>query len=160
MTEVIRVAHLETPIGLLAVSEAGGAIIRADFIARSGRRREGESPVLRACLDQLREYFDGRRRAFDVPLDLRGTDFQRRVWGALLQVPFGRTSTYARVAASIGRPKAVRAVGAANGRNPISIIVPCHRILGSSGDLVGYGGGLWRKEWLLRHESQPSLPLR
>ncbi len=92
------------------------------------------------------------RTTFDLPLDLRGTDFQKQVWTQLLTVPYGRTVSYQLIADAIGNPKAVRAVGAANGQNPISVIVPCHRIIGSDGQLVGYGGGLWRKEWLLKHE--------
>ncbi|MDR1965131.1 MAG: methylated-DNA--[protein]-cysteine S-methyltransferase, partial [Synergistaceae bacterium] len=96
----------------------------------------------------------GGRRAFDVPLDLKGTDFQMSVWRALLLIPYGRTSSYGSIASALGRPKAVRAVGGANHRNPVSIIVPCHRVIGHDGGLTGYGGGLWRKQWLLDHESK------
>ena len=92
------------------------------------------------------------RRAFDLPLDLHGTDFQRRVWRQLRTIPYGQIITYQEIANAIDKPQAVRAVGAANARNPISIIVPCHRVIGSDGSLTGYGGGIWRKEWLLKHE--------
>ena len=101
---------------------------------------------------QLGEYFAGTRRVFDLPLSPRGTEFQRRVWGELARIPFGRTVSYSDVAAAIGRPRAVRAVGAANGRNPLPIVVPCHRVIGKSGDPVGYAGGLAVKAWLLEHE--------
>lgn len=101
---------------------------------------------------QLDEYFAGTREQFDLPLRPRGTDFQQRVWTGLLQIPFGATSTYGGLAARLGDRQASRAVGLANGKNPISIIVPCHRVIGADGSLTGYGGGLDRKLWLLRHE--------
>jgi methylated-DNA-[protein]-cysteine S-methyltransferase len=102
---------------------------------------------------QLEEYFARTRKAFDLPLVAEGTDFQRRVWDALLGIPYGTTISYLELARRIGDPKAVRAVGLANGRNPISIIVPCHRVIGSDGSLTGYGGGIERKRWLLQHEA-------
>jgi len=104
------------------------------------------------CAKQLNEYFNGRRTSFNVPLDTHGTPFQNSVWQALLSVPFGKTSTYGDIAQLLNNPKAVRAVGAANGKNPISIIVPCHRIIGANAKLTGYAGGLARKQWLLKHE--------
>jgi methylated-DNA-[protein]-cysteine S-methyltransferase len=115
--------------------------------------------VLAAAADQLREYFAGHRRAFDLPLAPEGTGFQQRVWTALLAIPYGQTRSYGQIAAAVGRPAASRAVGAANGRNPIAIIVPCHRVIGSSGQLTGYGGGLPTKRWLLAHEGAATLPL-
>jgi methylated-DNA-[protein]-cysteine S-methyltransferase len=110
------------------------------------------SPAVKKCLCQLDEYFRGKRRKFSVRLGLEGTAFQKRVWGELLKVGYGKTASYRDIAIAAGRPKAVRAVGNTNRLNPVSIIVPCHRIIGSDGRLVGYGGGLWRKEWLLEHE--------
>lgn len=107
---------------------------------------------LREPTGQLQAYFKGRLKQFDVPLAGQGTDFQQRVWQALCDVPFGETASYGEIARAVGQPTASRAVGMANGRNPISIIVPCHRIIGSSGKLVGYGGGLHNKKALLRHE--------
>ena len=104
------------------------------------------------CISQLDEYFNDTRRTFTINLDTKGTDFQKGVWQALLNVPFGQVQSYSDIARAIGNPKAVRAVGAANGKNPISIIVPCHRIIGASGKLTGYAGGLERKQWLLKHE--------
>jgi len=104
--------------------------------------------------DQLRAFFAGELRTFELPLRMAGTPFQRLVWEGLLGIPFGATLSYAELARRIGRPGASRAVGAANGRNPISIVVPCHRVIGANGTLTGYGGGLDRKEWLLRHEAR------
>jgi methylated-DNA-[protein]-cysteine S-methyltransferase len=109
--------------------------------------------VLRRAIRQLNEYFAGTRRTFDLPLEFRGTDFQRRAWSALLAIPYGETRSYLDMARTLRNPAAVRAVGAANGRNPISIIAPCHRVIGTSGDLTGFGGGLEAKAWLLAHES-------
>ncbi|MBM3296943.1 MAG: methylated-DNA--[protein]-cysteine S-methyltransferase, partial [Candidatus Aminicenantes bacterium] len=117
-------------------------------------RTDSSDPLTRECARQLLEYFDGKRRHFDIPLELKGTDFEVAVWKRLLRVPFGQTASYKEIAAAIKRPAAFRAVGAANGRNPIAVIVPCHRIIGHDGRLVGYGGGLWRKRWLLEHESR------
>jgi methylated-DNA-[protein]-cysteine S-methyltransferase len=108
---------------------------------------------LRAARQQLRAYFAEELRAFDLPLALHGTEFQRRVWQELLNIPYGQTVSYGELACRLGQPKASRAVGLANGRNPISIVVPCHRVVGSNGTLTGYGGGLPRKRWLLDHES-------
>jgi len=111
--------------------------------------------VLTRAARQLAEYFAGTRRTFDLPLAFttRATPFQQKVWRALLTIPFGETRSYGEIAAQIGSPRAVRAVGAANGRNPISIIAPCHRVIGSNGDLTGFGGGMEAKAWLLAHES-------
>ena len=113
-----------------------------------------DHPHLTQAERELGDYFAGRRTTFSVPLDMRGTDFQRSVWRALLTIPFGETRSYADIAAQIGRPTATRAVGAANGRNPISIIAPCHRVIGSNGSLTGFAGGLKAKEYLLGLESR------
>ena len=110
------------------------------------------TPVLERTVRQLEEYFAGTRHAFDLPLAPEGTGFQQLVWRALLAIPYGGTCSYGAIARSIGRPAASRAVGAANGANPIAIIVPCHRVIGASGDLTGYGGGMVAKRWLLDHE--------
>jgi AraC family transcriptional regulator, regulatory protein of adaptative response / methylated-DNA-[protein]-cysteine methyltransferase len=117
----------------------------------------GETPILAALKLQLDEYFRGARTDFDVPLDARGTPFQQQVWSALRTIPCGATRSYADVARTIGRPTAVRAVAAANGDNRISILIPCHRVIGSDGKLVGYGGGLWRKQRLLALETRDAL---
>jgi methylated-DNA-[protein]-cysteine S-methyltransferase len=111
-----------------------------------------DHPMLALAAAQLGEYFAGRRHAFSVKLDPHGTAFQQRVWGALSTIPYGETRTYAQIARAIGKPTAMRAVGAANGRNPLPIIVPCHRVIGADGTLTGFGGGLDTKQWLLDHE--------
>ena len=113
---------------------------------------EGSNAVIEASERQLAEYFAGTRRSFDLPLELRGTDFQQEVWHALTEIPYGETSTYSKQAAAIGRPRAIRAVGSANGRNPLSIVLPCHRIVAADGSLAGFAGGLDTKRWLLDHE--------
>ena len=104
------------------------------------------------AITQLDEYFSGARRDFELPLDLRGTEFQVAAWNSLADIPYGRTASYGQQAASIGRPKAVRAIGGANGRNPVAIVLPCHRIVGADGSLTGFGGGIVVKKWLLDHE--------
>ena len=151
--------QVRSPVGVLTLvaSERGlAAILWPDD--RPGRVRLGaveeapDQPVLREAERQLAEYFAGRRTEFDLPLAPAGTPFQQRVWAALRAIPFGQTVSYGQLADRIGRPTAARAVGAANGRNPISIIVPCHRLVSSTGGLISYGGGLERKAWLLAHE--------
>jgi methylated-DNA-[protein]-cysteine S-methyltransferase len=117
-----------------------------------------DHPVLVETDKQLRDYFDGKRRTFDVKLDFSGTEFQKKVWHALLTIPFGETRSYGQIARQIGSPKAIRAVGAANGRNPISIIAPCHRVLGSTGELTGFAGGLDVKAKLLEIEGLATKP--
>lgn len=117
----------------------------------------GAHPVLAEATRQLAEYFAGTRTTFDLPLEPDGTPFQKRVWEALTRIPFGRTASYRDVAVAIGSPNACRAVGAANGRNPIPIVVPCHRVIGASGSLTGFGGGLEVKSFLLSHESAAAL---
>ena len=149
-----------TPVGVLTLiaSNDGLAAILWENDKAAGRVRrdvvgeDAKHPVLRETELQLAEYFAGRRKAFDLTLDFVGTQFQKRVWRALLTIPFGETRTYAQIARQIGHPRAVRAVGAANGRNPISIVAPCHRVIGSNGALTGFAGGLAVKEQLLRFE--------
>lgn len=114
---------------------------------------DASHPVVARTVAQLHEYIKGTRRTFDVPLDLVGTEFQVQAWNALAKVPYGTTASYAQQAASIGRPKATRAIGAANGRNPVVVVLPCHRIVGADGSLTGFGGGLPVKKWLLDHEA-------
>lgn len=120
----------------------------------AGSYGEPDPTAFGAVAAQLAEYFSGRRTGFDVPLRLAGTPFQREVWAALREIPYGRTVSYRELAAAIGRPQACRAVGLANGRNPIAIIVPCHRVIGAGGQLTGYGGGLPRKQWLIDLEQR------
>ena len=114
---------------------------------------KGESPLFEQLKAELDEYFSGSRKAFDVPLDYRGTDFQKQAWNALLKIPYGETRSYQDQAIAINKPKAVRAVAGANHRNKLSILIPCHRVIGKNGSLTGYGGELWRKEFLLKLEN-------
>lgn len=150
---------MASPVGVLKLvgSDEGLAAIlwdndRSNRVPLSIVAEDDKHPVLLETERQLREYFAGERQLFDLPLDFSGTEFQRKVWQALLAIPFGETRTYSQIAAEIGALRAIRAVGAANGRNPISIIAPCHRVIGSAGDLRGFAGGLERKAYLLRHE--------
>ncbi len=121
---------------------------------------QSSHPVLLRVEQELREYFNGKRNAFTVPLEMRGTPFQKQVWGALLEIPFGETRTYGQLADQLGNPNATRAVGAANGRNPLSIVVPCHRVISHSGKLTGFAGGLHAKAHLLRLEGRDQSLLR
>lgn len=142
---------LQTPIGWLNIVADESAVVAIEFDA-DPTASEAPNAVSQQCCQQLAAYFNGEISDFDVPLKMVGTDFQRQVWQALNHVPYGETCSYADIANRIGNPKAVRAVGAANGKNPIPIIVPCHRVIGSSGKLTGYAGGLDLKVWLLEHE--------
>jgi methylated-DNA-[protein]-cysteine S-methyltransferase len=142
---------VDSPVGPLAVAVDGGALCELWFGAEAAGERVDDLPEVTG---PLRRYFDGDLAALD-PLRVaptRGTPFQRAVWGALREIPAGATASYGDIARRIGRPSAVRAVGAANGANPIGIVVPCHRVIGTDGSLTGYAGGLERKRWLLRHE--------
>lgn len=153
--------YLETPIGDLLLAGDEEALSVVGFPEGSMRRDPdpdwiyNEKPLAEARR-QLTEYFDGKRKDFELPLSLTGTEFQLLVLEELKKIPYGETTSYGDIATRIGRPKAVRAVGAANGRNPIPIIVPCHRVIGSGGDLTGFGGGLTTKEALLRLEAENS----
>jgi methylated-DNA-[protein]-cysteine S-methyltransferase len=160
MSEILAICHLTTPLGTLCITGSEAGIRAIQFLNETPPAAPEEPllPVLAACVQQLQEYFAGQRRSFEIPLDLRGTPFQRRVWELLQHIPFGETRTYLDLALALGDVKAVRAVGAANGQNPVPIIVPCHRVIGQDGQLIGYGGGLWRKEWLLTHEGRPAQP--
>jgi len=148
--------EIDSPVGrlLLATTEYGLSIVHFQRSRRASVPSEWARDERRLAepIEQLRAYFDGSLREFDLLLDLAGTEFQTTVWTALLGVPWGETTSYSEIARRIGRPSAVRAVGAANGRNPIPIIVPCHRVVGADGSLTGYGGGLDAKRWLLAHE--------
>ncbi len=175
MSETLYCAYGSTPIGssCLAATERGLCFVgvgRMDFeqALASARRRvgasraalDGDHPVLRGALSELESYFAGQAIAFSSPLDLRGTSFQLAVWEAVRAIPHGETRTYRQLALTIGNPRAVRVVGAANGANPLCIVVPCHRLIGSGGELRGYAGGLETKRWLLEHEQGVSASRR
>ena len=145
---------MESPVGPLRIDEEGAFIIgvnRADTPLKAP-----DTPLLQECVRQLRAYFDGSLTGFDLPLNPQGTPFRRKVWAALQEIPYGETRSYGQLAKALGCPGAARAVGGANHHNPISIIIPCHRVIGADGSLTGYGGGLAMKDWLLRHERRHS----
>ncbi len=162
--------RIDSPCGDLHVYvdanvDLSPAVVAVLFDVEPGRRdlRDGHDrayqsvdidrhPLLAATAQQLTEYFAGTRTVFDLPLRPSGTAFQREAWNALLEIPYGSTASYGEQARHIGKPDAVRAIGAANGRNPIGIVIPCHRVIGANGSLTGYGGGIETKAWLLRHE--------
>jgi methylated-DNA-[protein]-cysteine S-methyltransferase len=161
MNDAILSTRITSPIGWLRLASNGVALTRVS-IADADETNEADVPpdadaVLSAAREQLDAYFGTRLTRFDLPLEPRGTDFQLRVWDSLRAIPFGETISYAELARRIDHPKAVRAVGAANGRNPLMIVVPCHRVIGADGSLTGFGGGIERKRWLLDHETRVRL---
>lgn len=155
MTKIHKLDY-ESPIGKIEIIGTHEAIISILFSEendKSVNSLQPETPfVLVECYNQLDEYFKGKRHEFSIPYQLEGTDFQSAVWNALIKIPYAETGSYKDIAMSIGNERAIRAVGSANGKNKLSIVIPCHRVIGSNGKLTGYAGGLWRKEWLLQHE--------
>jgi methylated-DNA-[protein]-cysteine S-methyltransferase len=152
--------QISTPVGCLTLVAHDTALVAVLWenddpkrVRIASSEEQADHPVLLQTGTQLNEYFEGKRQKFDLPLDFIGTDFQKQVWNALLNIPFGETRTYLEIATQIGNVKAVRAVGAANGKNPISIIAPCHRVIGANGKLIGFAGGLNNKKILLELES-------
>lgn len=150
---------LDSPVGRLRLVASDRGLVailfdndRPQVVSLASSVVANEHPILVETARQLEEYFAGTRKAFDLELDFAGTEFQRKVWAALLTIPYGETRSYAQIARQIGHPNAVRAVGAANGKNPISIVAPCHRVIGSRGSLTGFGGGLPAKARLLEFE--------
>ena len=166
----IETARFDSPIGALRLAARSGRLCALGFLEhwpileRTLRRRFGDvelhaSDDPAGAVTRLRAYFAGELSATDaIAVDLEGTEFQHKVWSKLREIPCGRTLSYRDLAAAIGAPKAMRAVGGANGANPVSIVVPCHRVIGANGDLVGYGGGIERKRWLLKHERAQLVP--
>ena len=148
-----QTAYCKTPIGTAKiVGDENG--INAITVIDDAMETSTEIPeILRDCVQQLDEYFNGTRKQFELKLNPQGTDFQKKVWNELLNVPFGKTRNYLEQSKQLGDVKAIRAVASANGKNLIWIIIPCHRIIGTDGSLTGYAGGIWRKKWLLEHEN-------
>src|SRR6185369_8433979 len=144
-------AYCSSPVGELQIESDNEKITMLGFLW-DPKQQEIRTPVIEQCVSELEEYFSGKRKFFSFEMDLRGSDFQIKVWNELLNIPYGKTISYEELAIRIGDIKAIRAVGLANGQNPIAIVVPCHRVIGKSGELVGYGGGLDKKIWLLQHE--------
>ena len=147
--------YYHSPVGLLKISGTEDYISEVSFHDNS-EKSEGTKkhlpPMLIQCIEQLIQYFNGQRRVFELPINQSGTPFQQTVWNELAVIPFGKTISYIQLAIKTGDPKATRAVASANGKNNVAIVVPCHRVIGANKELVGYGGGLWRKKWLLEHE--------
>ncbi|RMF65534.1 MAG: methylated-DNA--[protein]-cysteine S-methyltransferase [Bacteroidetes bacterium] len=165
-SEIVHLHPIATPLGPMLAGTTGDGVCLLEYtdpprleyqLTRLADRWSaafvaGPSPLHTRLAAELNAYFAGRLRAFTVPVTTRGTPFQQAVWAALRSVPYGQTCSYGALARQLGRPAAVRAVARANGANPVALLIPCHRIIGSDGSLTGYGGGLWRKRWLLRHE--------
>lgn len=148
----MEVAYLTTPIGYAELKGDENGL--ASITVFDGEKPNDTIPeVLEDAVYQFQEYFNGKRTSFDIVLNPQGTDFQKRVWNALVKIPYGKTVSYLELSKTLGDVKAIRAVAAANGKNPLWIVVPCHRVIGSNGDLTGYASGLHRKKWLLEHES-------
>ena len=148
-----QLAYFKTPIGTAKIVGDENGISAVTVIDDAIETSTEIPEVLQDCAQQLSEYFNGSRKKFKLKLNPKGTDFQKKVWNELLLVPYGKTKTYLEQSKQLGDVKAIRAVASANGKNPIWIIIPCHRIIGSNGSLTGYAGGIWRKKWLLVHEN-------
>ncbi len=146
-------AHIQTPIGIAQIEGDINGLGSISVLNTQETITDIIPEVLEDAVYQLNEYFNGSRKVFNLDLNPQGTDFQKKVWKALLGIPYGKTNSYMQLSKTLGDPKATRAVAAANGKNPLWIVVPCHRVIGSDGSLTGYAGGLHRKKWLLEHES-------
>ena len=149
------ITYYHSPVGLLKIAGTKDYISEVGFHDNTEKNDGGKKdmpPMVIQCVEQLIQYFNGERRVFDLPISQAGTAFQQETWSLLMTIPYGKTISYLQLAVKTGDPKATRAVANANGKNNIAIIVPCHRVIGANRELVGYGGGLWRKKWLLEHE--------
>jgi methylated-DNA-[protein]-cysteine S-methyltransferase len=145
-------AIISSPLGMIEITGSHEVIFSVLFLDNKKAKSTKVPASLQKCATELEEYFSGKRKSFDLPLQPNGTSFQRHVWDELLKIPYGKTISYLKLAQQLGDEKSIRAVASANGRNPIVVIIPCHRVIGSHGEMVGYGGGIKRKEWLLAHE--------
>lgn len=150
---VVYTGYISSPIGTVEVVCNYNSVISVDFV-ETIKNNTLENDYLKNVLSQLEQYFLGTRKSFDINVHFEGTEFQKKVWNELIKIPYGNVISYKELASRIGNPKAIRAVGNANHNNKISIIVPCHRVIGANGNLVGYAGGLTRKKWLIEHEQK------
>ncbi|WP_370444658.1 methylated-DNA--[protein]-cysteine S-methyltransferase [Aquimarina sp. AU119] len=151
---MIEEVYIDTPLGIATITGNKDGITSVSVTKESTNTPSIDIPShLQNAVSQLHEYFEGKRTDFNLVLNPEGTDFQKKVWNELLHIPFGKTATYLDMAKRLGDPKCIRAAASANGKNPLWIIIPCHRVIGSDGSLTGYAGGLWRKKWLLDHEN-------
>lgn len=146
-------AYINTPLGIAEISGDENGICSILALDKGSPVSTAIPPELQEAVHQLQDYFDGKRKDFTFKMNPSGTEFQKKVWKGLLEIPFGKTLSYQEFSIRLGDVKAIRAVASANGRNPLWIAVPCHRVIGSDGSLTGYAGGLWRKKWLLEHEN-------
>lgn len=144
---------INSPLGYVSLEGDENGISKISVTSEALVLSEDIPCVFTEAVSQLNDYFDGKRKDFNFKMNPQGTDFQKKVWNELLKVPYGKTASYQEITNCLGDPKAIRAVANANGKNPLWIVVPCHRIIGSDGSLTGYAGGLWRKKWLLEHEN-------
>ncbi len=149
----MQIAHYRSPIGIIKVEETDAQISSVIFLEEEVVLIQPETELLKLTIQQLHEYFAGKRSTFDFSFHQPGTAFQQQIWAELNKVDFGKTQSYLQLSQQFGNPLAIRAIAAANGKNKLWIVVPCHRIIGTNGDLTGYAGGLWRKKWLLQHEA-------
>ena len=149
----METAHIHTPMGMLEIKGDTSGLVSVHFMDSEATTTGVIPEVLLSAVTQLKEYFNKTRTHFQLALNPDGTDFQKKVWKQLETIPFGKTTTYQKMANDLGDPKVIRAAASANGKNPMAIIIPCHRVIGSDGSLTGYAGGLHRKKWLLEHES-------
>lgn len=151
---MIATAFIETPLGIASITGDEKGVSEISITNNTEEEHTNIIPeTLKEAVTQLQDYFEGKRDHFDIKLNPSGTDFQKKVWKELTKIPFGKTVTYLDIAKNLGDPKCIRAAASANGKNPLWIVIPCHRVIGSDGSLTGYAGGLWRKKWLLDHES-------
>jgi len=151
------ITYCKSPVGQIKITADNNSITSILFLFDNTEMEpENSNQILDECRKQFAEYFAGERKDFNISLNQEGTEFQHSVWDQLLNIPFGKTVSYDYISRRLGNPRSIRAVGAANGKNQISIMVPCHRVIGSDGNLTGYAGGLWRKKWLLEHEAKYS----
>jgi methylated-DNA-[protein]-cysteine S-methyltransferase len=148
------IVYHRTPVGLARITEDEGFISSISALDEEHEVTSPSTLLLQTAITQLDEYFAGSRKTFDIPIKQQGTPFQQQVWEQLLQIKYGSTITYAQQSNQMNSPLAIRAIAAANGKNSLWIVVPCHRVIGSDGSLTGYAGGLWRKQWLLEHEAR------
>ena len=149
----MKTAFITSPVGVLDVIGDANGLVSVKFMDTSEGISHEVPSELEEAVSQLSDYFEGKRTEFSLKLAPKGTEFQKKVWAELEEIPFGRTTSYQQMANKLGDPKVIRAAASANGKNPIAIVVPCHRVIGSDGSLTGYAGGLHRKKWLLEHES-------
>ena len=147
-----KIFFYDTPVGKICIGEENGSITRVTWTQLPKSYIQEETELILRCTKQLEEYFAGKRKTFDLPLAPKGTAFQQRVWKALQDIPYGELRTYQEIALAVDNPKGCQAVGGANGKNPIAILIPCHRVIGKDGSMTGYSGGLEKKEWLLELE--------